>query len=221
MTEKVNEIGKTAGEQGSEQWLKERRNRLTASNFGSVCRIRNTTSPKNTVQNLLYSTFKGNAATAYGLTQETETERQLVAWTVSRGASEVSVSHPGPVLLPGHNVLGASPDGIVVCKPKHRNMPSQFIVEYKNREKLNDLNLADQEAVGLIKEFPLRKVDENFALKKSHPIYNQEQGVMAATGISEAAFVNRGAKSSMEVLWVPFDTEFFYTMSTKTFGVLF
>ena len=72
------------------------------------------------------------------------------------------------------------------------------------------MNLTVQEAVGLIKEFPLRKVDEKFELKKSHPIYYQEQGVMAATGISEAAFVIRGAKSSMEVVWVPFDTEFFF-----------
>ena len=70
MIEKVNEIGKTAGEQGSEQWLKERRNRLTASNFGSVCRMRNTPSLKSTVQNLLYSTFKGNAVTAYRLTRD-------------------------------------------------------------------------------------------------------------------------------------------------------
>ena len=130
MTEKVNEIGKTAGEQGSEQWLKERRNRLTASNFGSVCHLRKTTSPKSTVQNLLYSNFKGNAATAYGLPQESESERQLVAWLVSRGASEVSVSHPGLVPLPSHNVLGASPDGIVVCQPNQSNMPSHFIVEY-------------------------------------------------------------------------------------------
>ena len=45
---------------------------------------------------------------------------------------------------------------------------------------------------------------------------------MAATGISEAAFVIRGAKSSMEVVWVPTDTEFFfYTMSTETFEILF
>ena len=33
--------------------------------------------------------------------------------------------------------------------------------------------------------------------------------MIAATGNSEAAFVIRGAKSSMEAVWVPFDTDFF------------
>ena len=83
------------------------------------------------------------------------------------------------------------------------------------------MNLDVQQAAGLIKEFPLRKVDEKFELKKSHPIYYQEQGVMAATGISEAAFVIRGAKSSMEAVWVPFDTDFFLYDVYLTFEILF
>ena len=32
---------------------------------------------------------------------------------------------------------------------------------------------------------------------------------MAAAGISEVAFVNRRAKRSMDVVWVPFVTKFF------------
>ena len=32
---------------------------------------------------------------------------------------------------------------------------------------------------------------------------------MAATDISEAAYVIKGAKCSMEIVWMPFDTEFF------------
>ena len=43
-------------------------------------------------------------------------------------------------------------------------MPSHFIAGYKIPKKLNDLNLTVQEAVGLIKEFPLRKVDDKFEL---------------------------------------------------------
>ena len=73
MIRKVNEVGQTAGKQGNEKRLQERRNRLTASNFGAVCRMQNTTSPNSTVQNLLQSTFKGYPVTAYELSQEVET----------------------------------------------------------------------------------------------------------------------------------------------------
>ena len=55
---------------------------------------------------------------------------------------------------------------------------------------------------------PTQKSRWKIWTKKSHPFYTQVQGVMAAMGISEAAFVIRGAKSSSEDVWVPFDTEF-------------
>ena len=73
MIRKVNEVGQTAGKQGNEKRLQERRNRLTDSNFGAVCRTQNTTSQNSTVQNLLQSTFKGYPVRAYELSQEVET----------------------------------------------------------------------------------------------------------------------------------------------------
>lgn len=47
----------------SDVWKSERKKRITASNFGKICKLRKTTSTAKTVAALLYSTFKGNSST--------------------------------------------------------------------------------------------------------------------------------------------------------------
>ncbi|XP_025421259.1 uncharacterized protein LOC112691308 isoform X2 [Sipha flava] len=51
------------------KWKKERSKRLTASNFGKICKLRKTTSRKNSVISVLYQSeyFHGTAATRYGI----------------------------------------------------------------------------------------------------------------------------------------------------------
>ncbi|CAG9773571.1 unnamed protein product [Ceutorhynchus assimilis] len=60
----------TLGQTSNPKWLQERSLRITASNFGQICKMRPTTSPVNAVKNLLYGNFFGNKATRYGKENE-------------------------------------------------------------------------------------------------------------------------------------------------------
>ena len=53
----------TINQSQSDEWRRQRKMRLTASNFGKVARLRSTTSRENTVKFILYDLFRGNAAT--------------------------------------------------------------------------------------------------------------------------------------------------------------
>jgi hypothetical protein len=58
---------RTVGQQNNNEWQKYRKSRLTASNFGKVCKLRASTSRANTVKNILYDIFQGNPATWFVL----------------------------------------------------------------------------------------------------------------------------------------------------------
>lgn len=54
---------KTVGKQDNDTWQNLRKPRLTASNFGKVCKLRPITSRANTIKYILYDIFQGSSAT--------------------------------------------------------------------------------------------------------------------------------------------------------------
>ncbi|KAK5648295.1 hypothetical protein RI129_003187 [Pyrocoelia pectoralis] len=95
-------------------WKVERKKRLTDSNFGRICKLRKTTSTAKTVESLLYSNFKGNSATEFGLAHET-TAIQF-----------------GLVIDKDYPFLACSPDGLI---------EENAIVEIKSSYKSGDATL--------------------------------------------------------------------------------
>lgn len=81
----------TRGQAGNPLWQQERILRLTASNYGEICKMRKTTSRANKIKNLLYSSFRGNESTKYGTEHEPFAIRQL--------ENEFNVKVPNPVML--------------------------------------------------------------------------------------------------------------------------
>ena len=65
----------TRGQFSNPLWKAERSNRLTASNFGIICRKRPSTTSKNIIKNIIHSAFKGSAATKWG--QDNEMKAKL------------------------------------------------------------------------------------------------------------------------------------------------
>ncbi|KAF0698263.1 YqaJ domain-containing protein, partial [Aphis craccivora] len=68
---------KTVGQKNNTLWQKYRKTRLTASNFGKVCKLRASPSLANTVKSILYDIFQGNSATRYGIENESMAKRDF------------------------------------------------------------------------------------------------------------------------------------------------
>ncbi len=92
--------------------MAERRKRLTASNVGSIAKMRKTTKRSSKVQSLLYSSFRGNQATRYGSANEDSARQQYIADLVCEG-HEVEVKECGMFISLPSPWLAASPDGII------------------------------------------------------------------------------------------------------------
>lgn len=103
-------------EQRSPAWLEARVNRITASNFGSAIGANPYCSPDDLLVQLLFKSFTGNEATAYGTAKEPIACDAYIKTLASDNIADLpkpTWRESGLSISPRFPFLGASPDGII------------------------------------------------------------------------------------------------------------
>lgn len=171
--EEIERISKlTINQNNNPLWYDERRMRLTASNFGRICKLLDTTDRNNVVRQLLHSNFTGNIFTRYGNENEVNAIKDFEK---IMGQCVVSC---GLFIHQDYPFLAASPDGLI---------GDDALVEVKCPYKAKDLT--PEEA---IKQKQVQfAIFENgsFTLKRSDKYYYQVQGQLFVTGKEYCYFI--------------------------------
>ena len=168
-------------------WFSERRKRITSSNVRTIAKRRSTTPVARLVHQLLYSTFRGNSATRWGLDQEQHTVGVYMSWLRDRGSTNPDVNIKcGLVICTAHPWLAATPDGWVTDPEAS---PSLGLVEFKNPYSYR--NLAVTDAIAAKKCDCLAINGGRIKLKHSHSYYYQVQMAMFCTNTEWCDFILR------------------------------
>ncbi|KAF0748200.1 YqaJ domain-containing protein, partial [Aphis craccivora] len=149
----------TIGQFQCQEWLKDRQIRLTASNFGKICKLRPNTSRNNILVSLLYTKFEGNESTKYGIQHE--------PFAISDFENIMKKKiHPAELFIdPEFQFLAASPDGLV---------DTDALVEIKCPSSISQMTPTEAIENGIIK-WACLKNGELF-LKQNHNYFYQVQG---------------------------------------------
>ena len=130
--EEAKKIEKLTQDQAdNEQWIAERRKRMTASNIGCIAKMRASTKTSKKVQQLLYNSFRGNAATQYGTQMEELTRQKYQTYMKETGHSCLTVEKCGLFISIENPWLAGTPDGLV-CDFADDCSQSLGLVEIKN-----------------------------------------------------------------------------------------
>ena len=197
----------TRGQSTNVNWFTHRQQRLTASQFGRVCKIRETTSPKNIVEDIHSSKQKWSrtpASIQHGINNE---PHAIKLYTKEKGP-QCQVDACGLFVHPMHSWLVASPDGLVMDSVPS---PPQGLLEikclYAEDQKGYDPLRACEE-MGRNSQFYCTKDDKGqLSLKANHAYYYQIQGQMAITGRHWCDFVVMSA-CEIATQRIPFNQTF-------------
>lgn len=164
---------RTVGQKDSALWREMRHVRLTASNFGKICKLRPTTDRVKTVRGLLYSDFKGNEAVRWGCDHEDVALRcfeDVTGFTVKKCGLFIDESKP---------FVAASPDGVLESQ--------DALVEVKCPFTAKDMMVEEAVRKGLLKFLGFD--NGKLMLRDNHNYYYQIQGQLNITGRSECYFI--------------------------------
>ena len=184
----VEELTRSQGD--TEMWMEERRKRLTASNIGTIAKMRPATKRAKRVEQLLYSRFTGSAATRYGSTMEKVALQEYTSYQQQHGHPGIKTESVGLCISTENPWLAASPDSTV---HDVSTTPPDGLVELKNPYSARDMT---------IQEYSSKKTsclhmreDGKCELKIGHDYFYQVQCQLYCTGKVWCDFVVRTNKS--------------------------
>jgi len=121
-------------------WYAERRKRVTASRAGGIAKMRKTTKRANKVKEMLYTKFRGNRDTIYGMVSEETSQKEYTTYMHQHGHTGLTVSTSGLNISDESPWLAASPDGLVL-DPSYT--PVEGLVELKNPSSVQDMTISE------------------------------------------------------------------------------
>lgn len=197
--EEKNEIEReTRGQNANPLWFQHRQFRITASNFGKICKMKQATNPSTFIKNLLSNKFTGNAATRYGQ------DHEMMAIQDFQAITGLSVNPCGLFVGTDNDFfLGASPDGVVAEE-------NDAIIEVKCPAKLKNMSVLQ----GVVeKKINFLKIDENNepTLKMNHNYYYQIQGQLHLSNKNVCYFVVWSPVGAIHIEKVYRDNNFWRT----------
>ena len=160
----------TRDQAGSDRWKMERRKRLTASRVGGIAKMKKTTKRSNRVKDLLYSTFRGNESTRYGMLMEDQARTEYLTYQQQNGHPDISVQNCGLFVSHDSPWLAATPDGLVNDPSDQKS--SAGLLEIKNPHSKRHMTIP--EACNS-KSFFLKEEDTKYKLKQQDNYFHQVQ----------------------------------------------
>lgn len=162
----------TVNQRHAPLWHQERKKRLTASNFGRICKLLESTDRGKTAKDIFSSNFTGNIYTKYG------TDNEINAIHDFEKVLGKSVTACGLFVHPDYPYLAASPDGLI---------DDDAIIEIKCPYKAR--NMCPEDAITQ-KLIQFATFDNGtFRLKRTDKYYFQLQGQLFVSGKHDCYFI--------------------------------
>ncbi|KAL5016933.1 hypothetical protein ScPMuIL_006522 [Solemya velum] len=117
----------TKGQSINENWKRARIARLTASNFGTICKQKDTTAPDSCLKTIMaYTDFEAKSV-KWGSSHEAAA-RKIYMKAMKMSHLKMRVISSGLIVNPTYPHLGCSPDGLLFCE---HCTPTEGILEIK------------------------------------------------------------------------------------------
>ena len=185
--EEISRIEQETCEQSNDntgQWRYLRRCRLTASNFGFICKRRKSTPVANAVKSLLYKSPSSNVSSLRWGRENESSARKSYEKEMEMRKNPIITTRAGLVISQEYGFLGCSPDDWVKDEfASDKRGVAEYKCPYTARE------ISPQEACTQIQGFFCTLKDGELKLNRKHNYYYQVQGVMGITGRTWCDFV--------------------------------